>query len=244
MSGSPTGRRARPFTGTHVRVAETGSRRRHGRGRRQLLTGAGERAADGDGRARARHSRQRRNPRPSRPTPAGGRRTPERTDDARRPHSALTHVALSALVALALSVVPLPTAIDALRPDFPSPGGILTGRSKSPRAGGLGLAFFGGPRRSMSLQGMSCWASMHFALTLMAAWATNLQSASTRLFHAVSQSLTIFAHVDRLSVRAVLGGRCHRQSRRHCVQPLARARHGRPHLAAGGGNPETLADER
>jgi len=52
-------------------------------------------------------------------------------------------MALSALVALALTVVPLPLALDVLRPDFLVLV-VFYWSIASPRAGGLGLAFFSG----------------------------------------------------------------------------------------------------
>jgi rod shape-determining protein MreD len=52
-------------------------------------------------------------------------------------------MAISALVALALAVLPLPTAVDAFRPDFLVLV-VLYWSIESPRAGGLALAFIGG----------------------------------------------------------------------------------------------------
>src|SRR5271168_2755455 len=52
-------------------------------------------------------------------------------------------MALSALVALALAVLPLPAALDALRPDFLVLV-VFYWSIESPRAGGLTLAFFAG----------------------------------------------------------------------------------------------------
>jgi rod shape-determining protein MreD len=61
---------------------------------------------------------------------------------------------------------------------------------ESPRAGGLALAFFGGPRARCD-QGVVL--GQHaLALTLMAAWATHLR-LRLRVFSLLSQSLTIFA---------------------------------------------------
>ena len=60
----------------------------------------------------------------------------------------------------------------------------------APRAGGLGLAFFGGLALDVT-QGMVL--GQHaLALTLMAAWATHLR-LRLRVFSMLSQSLTIFA---------------------------------------------------
>jgi rod shape-determining protein MreD len=95
----------------------------------------------------------------------------------------------SAIVALALSVVPLPAAVDALRPDFLVLV-VLYWSIDAPRAGGLGLAFFGGLALDVT-QGMVL--GQHaLALTLMAAWATHLR-LRLRVFSVLSQSLTIFA---------------------------------------------------
>ena len=98
-------------------------------------------------------------------------------------------MALSALVALALSIVPLPGAVDALRPDFMVLV-VFFWSIESPRTGGLGLAFFGGLALDVT-QGMVL--GQHaLALTLMAAWATHLRRR-LRVFSVLSQSLTIFA---------------------------------------------------
>jgi rod shape-determining protein MreD len=96
---------------------------------------------------------------------------------------------LSAIVALALSVVPLPAAVDALRPDFLALV-VFYWSIEAPRAGGLGLAFFGGLALDVT-QGIIL--GQHaLALTLMAAWATHLR-LRLRVFSMLSQSLTIFA---------------------------------------------------
>jgi rod shape-determining protein MreD len=98
-------------------------------------------------------------------------------------------MALSALVALALSIVPLPSSVDALRPDFMALV-VFYWSIESPRAGGLSLAFFGGLALDVT-QGMVL--GQHaLALTLMAAWATHLR-LRLRVFSMLSQSLTIFA---------------------------------------------------
>jgi rod shape-determining protein MreD len=98
-------------------------------------------------------------------------------------------MALSALVALALSVVPLPAAVDAFRPDFVVLV-VFYWSIESPRAGGLGLAFVAGLALDV-IRGVVI--GQHaLALTLMAAWATHLR-LRLRVFSVVSQSLTIFA---------------------------------------------------
>ena len=98
-------------------------------------------------------------------------------------------MALSALVALALAVLPLPAVIDAFRPDFLVLV-VLYWSIASPRAGGLALAFLAGLALDV-IRGMVL--GQHaLALTLMAAWATHLR-LRLRVFSMVSQSLTIFA---------------------------------------------------
>ncbi|MGA2841587.1 MAG: rod shape-determining protein MreD [Steroidobacteraceae bacterium] len=98
-------------------------------------------------------------------------------------------MALSALVALALAVVPLPPAVDAFRPDFLVLV-VFYWSIESPRAGGLGLAFAAGLALDV-IRGVVL--GQHaLALTLMAAWATHLR-LRLRVFSPLSQSLTIFA---------------------------------------------------
>jgi len=98
-------------------------------------------------------------------------------------------VTLSALVALTLAILPLPNALAPFRPDFLVLV-VLYWSIESPRAGGLTLAFFAGLALDV-IQGVVL--GQHaLALTLMAAWATNLR-LRIRVFSPVSQSLTIFA---------------------------------------------------
>jgi rod shape-determining protein MreD len=98
-------------------------------------------------------------------------------------------MALSALVALAFAVIPLPTAIDAFRPDLLVLV-VFYWSIESPRAGGLALAFFAGLALDV-IRGVVL--GQHaLALTLMAAWATHIR-LRLRVFSVVSQSLTIFA---------------------------------------------------
>jgi rod shape-determining protein MreD len=98
-------------------------------------------------------------------------------------------MALSALVALALAVLPLPSAIDALRPDFLVLV-VFYWSIESPSAGGLALAFIAGLALDV-IKGVVL--GQHaLALTLMAAWATHLR-LRLRVFSVLSQSLTIFA---------------------------------------------------
>lgn len=96
---------------------------------------------------------------------------------------------LSALVALALAILPLPGAVDAFRPDFLVLV-VLYWSIESPRAGGLALAFIAGLALDV-IQGVVL--GQHaLALTLMAAWATHLR-LRLRVFSVLSQCLTIFA---------------------------------------------------
>ncbi len=98
-------------------------------------------------------------------------------------------MALSALVALALAVVPLPAAIDAFRPDLLVLV-VFYWSIESPRAGGLGLAFAAGLALDV-VRGVVL--GQHaLALTLTAAWATHLR-LRLRVFSVLSQTLTIFA---------------------------------------------------
>jgi rod shape-determining protein MreD len=98
-------------------------------------------------------------------------------------------MALSALVALALAVIPLPTAIDAFRPDFLVIV-VFYWSIESPRTGGLALAFVAGLALDV-VRGVVL--GQHaLALTLTAAWATHLR-LRLRVFSLLSQSLTIFA---------------------------------------------------
>lgn len=98
-------------------------------------------------------------------------------------------MALSALVALALAVVPLPVALDTFRPDFLVLV-VFYWSIESPRAGGLALAFFAGLALDV-IHGVVL--GQHaLALTLMGAWATNLR-LRIRVFSVLSQCLTIFA---------------------------------------------------
>jgi rod shape-determining protein MreD len=97
-------------------------------------------------------------------------------------------VMLSALVALALAITPLPDVLDAFRPDFLVLV-VFYWSIVSPRAGGLALAFFAGLALDV-VKGVVL--GQHaLALTLMAAWATHLR-LRLRVFSVVSQCLTIF----------------------------------------------------
>jgi rod shape-determining protein MreD len=98
-------------------------------------------------------------------------------------------MALSALVALALAVVPLPEPVDAFRPDFLVLV-VFYWSIESPRAGGLTLAFAAGLALDV-IRGVVL-GEHALALTLMAAWATHLR-LRLRVFSILSQSLTIFA---------------------------------------------------
>jgi rod shape-determining protein MreD len=96
---------------------------------------------------------------------------------------------LSALVALALAVLPLPSILEWLRPDFLVLV-VFYWCIESPRAGGLGLAFLSGLALDV-IQGVVL--GQHaLALTLMGAWATHVR-LRIRVFSVLSQCLTIFA---------------------------------------------------
>jgi rod shape-determining protein MreD len=98
-------------------------------------------------------------------------------------------MALSALVALTLAILPLPQPFDAFRPDFLVLV-VFYWSIASPRAGGLTLAFAAGLALDV-IKGVVL--GQHaLALTLMAAWATHLR-LRLRVFSTLSQSLTIFA---------------------------------------------------
>lgn len=96
---------------------------------------------------------------------------------------------LSALVALALTVVPLPGPLDVLRPDFLVLV-VFYWSIEAPRAGGLTLAFVAGLALDV-INGVAL--GQHaLALTLTAAWTTHLR-LRLRVFSVLSQCLTIFA---------------------------------------------------
>jgi rod shape-determining protein MreD len=98
-------------------------------------------------------------------------------------------MAISALVALALAVLPLPTVLEMIRPDFLVLV-VFYWCIESPRAGGLTLAFVAGLALDVT-QGVVL--GQHaLALTLMGAWATHLR-LRIRVFSVLSQCLTIFA---------------------------------------------------
>jgi rod shape-determining protein MreD len=98
-------------------------------------------------------------------------------------------MALSALGALALAIIPLPSTLDALRPDFLVLV-VFYWSIESPRAGGLGLAFFAG--LALDVINGVVLGQHALALTLTAAWATHLR-LRLRVFSILSQTLTIFA---------------------------------------------------
>jgi rod shape-determining protein MreD len=98
-------------------------------------------------------------------------------------------MALSSLVALALAVLPLPSILEAFRPDFLVLV-VLYWSIESPRAGGMTLAFMAGLALDV-IHGVVL--GQHaLALTLMAGWATHLR-LRLRVFSMLSQCLTIFA---------------------------------------------------
>ena len=98
-------------------------------------------------------------------------------------------MALSAVGALALAIIPLPSALDALRPDFLVLV-VFYWSIESPRAGGLALAFFAG--LALDVINGVVLGQHALALTLTAAWATHLR-LRLRVFSILSQTLTVFA---------------------------------------------------
>jgi rod shape-determining protein MreD len=98
-------------------------------------------------------------------------------------------VAISALVALTLAILPLPKLLDPFRPDFLVLV-VFYWSIESPRAGGLTLAFFAG--LALDVVHGVVLGQHALALTLMAAWAMNFR-LRIRVFSTVSQTLTIFA---------------------------------------------------
>ena len=100
-----------------------------------------------------------------------------------------TSMMISALVALMLAIVPLPFPLDIMRPDFLVLV-VFYWSILAPRVGGLALAFVAGLALDV-LHGIVL--GQHaFALTLMAAWATQVR-LRVRVFSMLHQSLTIFA---------------------------------------------------
>jgi rod shape-determining protein MreD len=98
-------------------------------------------------------------------------------------------VVFSALVALALAVLPLPEAMEKARPDFLVLV-VLYWAIEQPRAGGLTLAFFSG--LALDLVSGVVLGEHALALTVVAAWTTNLR-LRIRVFSLLSQCLTVFA---------------------------------------------------
>jgi rod shape-determining protein MreD len=82
----------------------------------------------------------------------------------------------------------LPSAVDAFRPDLLVLV-VFYWSIESPRAGGLALAFFAG--LALDVINGVVLGQHALALTLIAAWATNLR-LRLRVFSVLSQSLTIF----------------------------------------------------
>ena len=139
-------------------------------------------------------------------------------------------------MALALAVLPLPAVLEAFRPDFLVLV-VLYWSIESPRAGGLTLAFIAGLALDV-IHGVVL--GQHaLALTLMAAWATQSAAAAAGILDSVAMP-DHFCAVDRLSIRAVLGRRRHRQSGDD-LRPLARAGHRRVAVAGAVGHPEPSA---
>ncbi|HUX72929.1 MAG TPA: rod shape-determining protein MreD [Steroidobacteraceae bacterium] len=100
-----------------------------------------------------------------------------------------TPIALSALAALTIAIVPLPSVLDVLRPDFLVLV-VLYWSIEAPRIGGLTLAFTAG--LALDLLNGVVLGEHALALTLTAAWTTHLR-LRLRVFSMLQQSLTIFA---------------------------------------------------
>jgi rod shape-determining protein MreD len=98
-------------------------------------------------------------------------------------------VALSALVALGLAILPLPNFLGPFRPDFLVLV-VFYWSIAVPQAGGLSLAFLSG--LALDVINGVVLGQHALALTLMAAWATHLR-LRLRVFSVLHQSLTIFA---------------------------------------------------
>ena len=110
-------------------------------------------------------------------------------------------MALSALVALALAVLPLPAVLDAFRPDFLVLV-VFYWCIESPRSGGLSLAFFSGLALDV-IHGVVL--GQHaLALTLMGAWATHLR-LRIRVFSMMSRMRFITSRRRRLASGSVAG---------------------------------------
>jgi rod shape-determining protein MreD len=98
-------------------------------------------------------------------------------------------ITISTLIALGLTILPLPDVLDAFRPDFLVLV-VLYWSITSPQSGGLALAFFTGLALDV-IQGVVL--GQHaLALVLMSAWATNLR-LRLRVFPLLHQTLSIFA---------------------------------------------------
>lgn len=98
-------------------------------------------------------------------------------------------ITVSALIALALAILPLPDVLDAFRPDFLVLV-VLYWAIVSPQSGGLALPFFAGLALDV-IQGVVL--GQHaLALVLMAAWATHIR-LRLRVFPLLHQTLSIFA---------------------------------------------------
>ncbi|HVC00638.1 MAG TPA: rod shape-determining protein MreD [Steroidobacteraceae bacterium] len=100
-----------------------------------------------------------------------------------------TPVLLSALIGLTLAIIPLPDAIDALRPDFLVLI-VYYWSIESPSSGGLTLAFVAG--LAIDVTRGVVLGEHALALTLTAAWAMHLR-LRLRVFSILQQALTIFA---------------------------------------------------
>jgi rod shape-determining protein MreD len=96
---------------------------------------------------------------------------------------------LSALIALGLTILPLPGVLALLRPDFLALI-VFYWSIASPKSGGLSLAFVAG--LALDVTSGVVLGQHALALTLMSAWATHLR-LRLRVFPLLHQSLSIFA---------------------------------------------------
>ena len=125
---------------------------------------------------------------------------------------------ISALVALALAVIPLPSVLDQLRPDFLVLV-VFYWSIESPRAGGLALAFFSG----LALDVINGVVLGQHALALTS-WRPGPRICGCACgCSRCCRNPDHFRVAHAVSVHLVLDRRRHRQSRGE-LRPLARAR--------------------
>ena len=145
-------------------------------------------------------------------------------------------MALSALVALALAVIPLPSVLDPLRPDFLVLV-VFYWSIESPRAGGLALAFIAGLALDV-IKGVVL-GSTRTGVDVDGRMGHAFAAATACLFRGVAVADHICLS-DRLSIHLVLGRWRDRQSG-YELQPLAGSGDRRSDLAAARGHFGPLA---